>query len=75
MTDAITSVVSMILFLILKRMLRPLQRLNEGAKQIARGQYDERGVIEQKDEVGELSSNFNAMAESVQSRIKKLQEI
>ncbi len=75
LTAAITAVVSLILFFILKRMLRPLQRLNEGAKQIARGQYDERVVIEQKDEVGELSSNFNAMAEAVQSRIQKLKEI
>lgn len=75
LTVVIAAVVSLILFIILNRMLRPLQRLNEGAKQIARGQYDERVAVEQTDEIGELSGNFNVMAEAVQSRIQKLKEI
>lgn len=75
LTVMITAVVCLILYIILNRMLRPLHRLNEGAKQIARGQYDERVAVEQTDEIGELSGNFNVMAEAVQSRIQKLKEI
>lgn len=74
LTVAITTVVCLVICIILNRMLRPLKRLNEGAKQIAMGQYDERIVVEKNDEIGELSSNFNQMAEAVQSRVQRLKE-
>lgn len=74
LTAAITTVVCLVICIILNRMMRPLKRLNEGAKQIAMGQYDERIVVEKNDEIGELSHNFNQMAEAVQSRIWRLKE-
>lgn len=74
LSGTITAVVCLVLCVILNRMLRPLKRLNDGAKQIAMGQYDERIVVEKKDEIGELSDNFNQMAEAVQSRIQRLKE-
>lgn len=70
----ITVVVCLILLVIMNKMLCPLQRLNAGAKQIARGQYDERIVVERQDEIGELSDNFNQMAEAVQLQIERLTE-
>lgn len=75
LTVVIAAVVCLILFVILNRMLRPLHQLNESAKQIARGRYEERVAVEQTDEIGELSGNFNVMAEAVQSHIQKLKEI
>ncbi|MDE6566772.1 MAG: HAMP domain-containing protein [Lachnospiraceae bacterium] len=74
LTAVITVVVCLALYIILNRMMRPLQRLNDGAKQIAMGQYEERIVVEKNDEIGELSNNFNQMAEAVQSRIQRLKE-
>lgn len=74
LTVVITVVVCLALYIILNRMMRPLQRLNDGAKQIAMGQYEERIVVEKNDEIGELSNNFNQMAEAVQSRIQRLKE-
>lgn len=74
LTFVITTVVCLVVCVILNRMLRPLKRLNEGAKQIAMGQYDERIVVEKNDEIGELSTNFNQMADAVQSRIQRLKE-
>lgn len=70
----ITGVVCFLLFIILNRVLQPLQRLSRGAEQIAKGQYDERIVVNRRDEIGELSANFNQMAEAVQSRIEELKE-
>ncbi len=73
-TCIITMAVCLLLFMVLNKVLFPLQQLNAGAKQIARGQYDERIQVERKDEIGELSENFNQMAEAVQFRIEKLKE-
>lgn len=74
LTCIITMAVCLLLFMVLNKVLFPLQQLNAGAKQIARGQYDERIRVERKDEIGELSENFNQMAEAVQFRIEKLKE-
>ena len=74
LTCIITMAVCLLLFIVLNKVLFPLQQLNAGAKQIARGQYDERIPVERKDEIGELSGNFNQMAEAVQFRIEKLKE-
>lgn len=74
MNCVVTAVVCLIVFLIVKKVLRPLQKLNDGAKQIARGEYDERIAVERNDEIGELSRNFNQMAEAVQLHIEQLRE-
>lgn len=74
LTCIITMGVCLLLFIVLNKVLFPLQQLNTGAKQIARGRYDERIQVERKDEIGELSENFNQMAEAVQFRIEKLKE-
>lgn len=74
LTCVITMFVCFMLFVIINRVLYPLQKLNAGAKQIARGQYDERIAVMRKDEIGELSDNFNQMAEAVQHRTDQLKE-
>lgn len=72
----LTVFVCVFLFVILSRVLQPLRELSTGAKQIADGQYHER-IRQQrgrKDEIGELSDDFNEMAEAVESRIRQLKE-
>lgn len=64
----------LILSLILKKELRPLQELNENAKNIAEGFYHQRIVVNRKDEVGQLGENFNKMAEAVEVRTNRLRE-
>ena len=66
LTCIITMGVCLLLFIVLNKVLFPLQQLNDGAKQIARGRYDERIQVGRKDEIGELSENFNQMAGAVQ---------
>ena len=67
-------VVCLLLFAVLSRVLRPLQELNEGARQIARGRYDERIALGRRDEIGELSKNFDLMAEAVEQRTRRMEE-
>ncbi|NJM12248.1 MAG: HAMP domain-containing protein [Synechococcaceae cyanobacterium SM1_2_3] len=42
---------------------RPDQGVGDGARQIAEGRFTERIPVRQNDELGELASDFNAMAE------------
>ena len=74
LTVVITVVVCFMIFVILNKVLRPLHELSAGAKQITRGRYDKRIIVKQRDEIGELSDNFNHMAEAVQFHIESLEK-
>ncbi len=63
-----------ILVLILKKILHPLQELNESTKDIANNVYDKRVKVTTKDEIGELGENFNRMAEAVERYTESLEE-
>lgn len=73
LTIVIMLVVCGILTMMLNKILHPLKKLGDGAKQIAEGHYDERIAVERTDEIGELGSRFNQMAEAVQAKIRELQ--
>lgn len=74
LTIAVTAVVCVLLFIILNKVLHPLHELSAGARQIAKGRYDKRIIVKRRDEIGELSDNFNQMAEAVQLRTESLEE-
>lgn len=63
-----------LLYLLLRRTLQPLQMLSERAKHIAAGAYDERAAVSGADEIGLLAQDFNLMAEAVQAQIRALAE-
>ncbi len=69
-----TVLACMLLSFMMNKALYPLQELNISAKQIACGRYDQRIMVERKDEIGELSNNFNQMAEAVELRTNRLEE-
>jgi PAS domain S-box-containing protein/putative nucleotidyltransferase with HDIG domain len=52
---------------------RPLLRLNESARAIANGDWKHRVQIDHADEIGELASSFNDMAEWVQTSFEAIQ--
>lgn len=54
--------------------LRPLQRLTEGAHRVERGDYAARVRVESRDELGELADTFNAMAGSIAREIEERKE-
>lgn len=50
------------------RGLSPLRKLTEVTREIAAGDLEQRAPIQSRDEVGELASEFNRMADSIQER-------
>jgi len=58
--------IAMLLITILtKKIIDPLNQMNEAAKAIASGNFDKRVYIETDDEVGQLAGSFNFMAEEL----------
>ena len=49
-------------FLLSRRILAPVEGLSRAAKALARGEFSQRVSVTSRDEVGELSRTFNAMA-------------
>lgn len=73
-TLIVTAVASLLLFFILKRVLNPLKELNDTANHMAEGFYHQRLPVKSRDEIGQLSGNFNKMAEAVEARTHSLEE-
>ncbi|MCX7667358.1 MAG: cell wall metabolism sensor histidine kinase WalK [Atribacterota bacterium] len=53
---------------------RPLKRMSEVARQLARGNFQEKIKIETQDEVGQLAQDFNTLSEALEETIRKLRE-
>lgn len=60
--------------LLVRTILRPIQRLKESTSLIAAGVYDRRIAVDEPDEVGSLAMDFNVMAQAVENRVEALQE-
>lgn len=69
----IATILSVLLAIVLavyiyKSIANPLARVSASAKKLGEGKLDERIEISSKDELGELSEAFNAMAEGLQKK-------
>ncbi|MBI4825379.1 MAG: DUF3365 domain-containing protein [Nitrospirae bacterium] len=51
----------------------PVDRLKQGVNSIADGEYDYRVEIKGRNEISELASSYNSMAENLKSHISRLQ--
>ena len=56
-------------------MLRPIGRLENGARLIAQGEYGNRIEMKRKDEIGHLAGSFNQMAEAVECHVSDLEQV
>lgn len=54
--------------------VRPLMRLNQSAKELARGQWEKRIITQRQDEVGELTNAFNEMAARLKESFTTLEQ-
>lgn len=61
-------------FLLVRRSLLPVRRLEEGAVEISDGHYENRIHIKGHDEIASLAERFNRMAEAVSEKIDALNE-
>ncbi len=59
-----------ILYIVIRHMMNPLEKLNGLMNQIADGDLTVHSDVESNDEIGQLSSNFNRMVESVNGIIR-----
>ncbi len=69
----------LILYALMRRMLKPLGRLNERVARIAAGEYGQMGFLKPKtiwgrDEIFELSQNINQMSGTIKRQIEALEE-
>lgn len=67
--------IAMILLVVVKLLLHPLQRINAGTRAIAQGEYEKRISEKGRDELSELAHNMNCMAEAVEKNVKALEDV
>lgn len=65
-------VAAMLAVLLSRGLTRPLRKLNLASRKIAGGDYATRSNVQTRDEIGELSANFNKMAQAVQVHMDNL---
>ncbi len=56
-------------------LLHPLAALDENARRLASGRYDERLTVRGGDELAGLAQDMNAMAQAVQERVEQLEQV
>lgn len=71
---AMSLALCVMLYFLMKRLLKPLDRLNAGVAEIAAGQYEQEIVCQGKDEIAELAENVNLMSGEIRRQIATLEE-
>jgi HD-GYP domain-containing protein (c-di-GMP phosphodiesterase class II) len=73
LVSAIAGLVALVLgFLLSRRMIRPLQELAHISSEISEGKLSVRSEVAGQDEIAQLGSNFNQMAENIETLVRKL---
>ncbi len=67
-------VLALVLFLILRRLSDPLEKLKQATEEIASGNFSARADDSGKDEFSLLASDFNRMAEHIETQMDELTE-
>jgi len=69
----VTALAAVLGSLFARQISRPIQRLAEGARRLAGGDYGTRVAIRSENEVGVLGDAFNQMGEEIQKAIEQIQ--
>ncbi|MBH5320922.1 HAMP domain-containing histidine kinase [Paenibacillus sp. GSMTC-2017] len=72
---AVFALYLIIMYFVSKGLTRPIDRLNDTARRISKGEFSERVRLKSKDEIGVLANNFNEMASVVEDKINELEQI
>ncbi len=64
-----------IIFLLTKALTASLKKVGEASRRIAQGNYSQRICTEGRDEIDELASDFNQMAEQVEEKMAQLSDM
>jgi len=68
-------VIAIILLIVVRALLFPLQKVNNGMKKIAQGVYNQKVIVKSGDELAELSENMNTMSDAIQANITALEQV
>lgn len=68
----ITALLALSLFLIFKKLTRPINELQNATAQITTGEYGNRVPVYGRDEIADLAKSFNLMAGEVETKIEEL---
>ncbi len=63
-----------VVYLLTKMVTASIKKVGRAARRIAGGEYAERIKAKRKDEIGELASDFNLMAEQVEEKMAELSD-
>ncbi|MFV1997670.1 MAG: diguanylate cyclase [Acidiferrobacterales bacterium] len=69
------SIMLIIEYLVVRSILRPLQKLEDGVLGIAKGDYDRQVSIDTDDEFGRLAASFNDMATNLKKAHTELEQL
>lgn len=69
----VIAVLAILLNILVRRLLRPLRRLEEQAHDMEQGNYESQVLVKGKDEIATLGNSLNSMAETIQEQIMTLQ--
>lgn len=68
-------IVLAVIFIIILRMLTPLNSITASMRRFAQGDYRNRSSIESHDEIGEVARTYNEMAQTIENLIRSRQEL
>ena len=71
---AIIMIAALLMWFIVLKSLKPVEKLKAGASQLAHGNYENRIQLAGKDELAKLASDFNAMAEAIETNMLALHD-
>lgn len=72
---AAAAVAMLLIFLLTRRILRPLRELQRAATDISEGDLGRRANVRTKDEIGVVARAFNRMAERIESQVTELSRV
>lgn len=64
-----------VLFIIVRSLLYPLQKVNESTNEIAKGHYEKRIEVKGNDEISQLAENMNSMAAAIENKVESLEQV
>lgn len=72
---SVISFCSILMFIASYLLTKPLEKLNRVSESFGKGDYSMRASINTKDEIGELATTYNHMAESVENHVEELNQM
>lgn len=71
---SLSLVLCILLFLMMQKFFKPLERLNRSVSEISKGNYEQNLQYKGEDEIAQLAENINTMAGTIREQIEKLEE-